>query len=155
LTDFLKDLSETFDRYGIVAESLAGQEVRSFQRSWLGIYAQEGDVEEKLANLKRLGLKPVTENIGKYATVGIDGAPAEEAYLKMPPQEIIVWQSLSHSAFICQIGNSLPLFTSMPCGSRWTVAASDLSWAAVLPGMCCAGQAFFALSEWQHAAKLR
>lgn len=153
MTDHLRDLCEALAQYDITPESLDKQEVRAFQKQWLAAFAVEDaeQIEKALASLRGQGIKAVTENISKGVTVGIDGARAEEAYLKLPLQEFVIWESFASAAFLCQMGNSMPLFTAMPCGSRWTVVSTDLDWTAVLPGMCCAGQAFFALREWQAA----
>ncbi len=151
MTEYLKDLRDALSQYDIEFESLDRQEVRDFQKQWLAAFSVEDatEVEKALAGLHRQGFKSVAESIGKGVTVGIDGARAEEAYLNLPLQEFVIWETFAGTAFLCQMGNSMPLFTAMPCGSRWTVVSTDLDWTALLPGMCCAGQAFFALKDWQ------
>jgi|GEM_PF-4926921 len=154
MMDVLKELSEILGQHEIIAESLDSRDIRDFQKCFLEAYVRDDNehIEESIARLRKQGLKPVTENIGKGLIIGIEGAFAEESFLKLPPSEFIWWEPFDGTAYYCQIGRSMPMFGGMPCGFRSTITSPDLVWSATLPGMCCAGQAFFARKEWQPLA---
>lgn len=151
MSDLLSELTEILNQHEIVAESLDRSDIRDLQKRWLEAYVCDDAelIEESISRLRKQGLKPVTEKLGKGFIVGIEGASAEEAYLKLPPSEFIWWEPFDNTAFYCQTGRTMPMFGAMPCGFRSTITSLDLEWTATLPGLCCAGQAFFARKEWQ------
>lgn len=151
MNNFLEALIEILVEHEISAELMDRRDLKQFQKSWLETFVSDDiDVlDSTVADLRRNGIRAVREQVGKGYVIGIAGAAADDAYMALPAVDFICWQPYDTSALFCKGVAAMPRFASMPCGARTTVTAADLAWTATLPGLCCAGESFFARSGWQ------